>query len=84
MPEIGPAHPITYRRGIAQPLFDLVRAGESGAIIGLSGMGKSRLLQFLSRQDVQRHYLGDAAPATWLVLVECHRLAEVWEWGLYG
>ena len=68
---------------IAEPLFDLVRAGESGAVVGLPGMGKSRLLQFLSRQDVQRHYLGDAAPATWLVLVDCNRLAEVSEWGLY-
>ena len=46
-------------------------------------MGKSRLLQFLLRADVQQHYLGDAAATTWLVLADCNRLAETSEWGLY-
>lgn len=83
MPEIGPEHPLSYRQEIATSLFDLLRGGESGAVVGPASMGKSRLLQFLLRADVQQHYLGDAAAATWLILVDCHRLAAVSEWGLY-
>lgn len=83
MPEIGPQHPLTYRQEIAAPLFDLLASGESAAVVGPASMGKSRLLQFLLRSDVQQHYLGDAAPNTWLVLVDCNRLVEISEWGLY-
>lgn len=83
MPEIGPEHPLAYRAEIAAPLFDLLRASESVAIIGPASMGKSRLLQFLLRANVQQHYLGDAAATTWLVLADCNRLAEASEWGLY-
>lgn len=83
MPEISPQHPLTYRREIAAPLFDLVRSGESVAVVGPASMGKSRLLQFLLRPDVQQHYLGDTAANTWLVLVDGHRYEERSEWGLY-
>ncbi len=83
MSEIGPQHPLTYRQEVAAPLFDLLRSGESAAVVGPASMGKSRLLQFLLRPDVQQHYLGDAAVRTWLLLVDCHRLAEHSEWGLY-
>lgn len=83
MPEIGPQHPLTYRQEIAAPIFDLIRANESCAIVGPASMGKSRLLQFLLRNDVQQHYLGDAAANTWLIVVDCNRLAEQSEWGFY-
>jgi hypothetical protein len=83
MPDIGPSHPLTYRQEIAAPLFDLLRSGESVAVVGPASMGKSRLLQFLLRPDVQQHYLGEAAASTWLVLADCNRLVEVSEWGLY-
>lgn len=83
MPEIGPQHPPTYRQEIAAPLFQLIRSGESAALIGSASMGKSRLLLFLQRPDVQRFYLGDAAASTWLVPVDCQRLADAGEWGLY-
>jgi len=83
MPEIGPIHPLTYRQEIAAPLFDLLRASESSAVISPASMGKSRLLQFLLRPDVQQHYLAETAATTWLVLVDCQRRAEISEWGLY-
>lgn len=83
MPEIGPHHPVSYRQEIAEPLFDLLASGESAAVVGPASMGKSRLLQFLLRPDVQQHYLGKAAGHTWLVLIDCNRLDEVSEWGLY-
>ena len=83
MPEIGPTHSLTYRQEIAAPLFNLLASGESAAVIGPASMGKSRLLHFLLRPDVQQHYLGEAAGHTWLVLVDCNRLDQVSEWGLY-
>lgn len=83
MPQNDHSHSYAYRQEIAAPLFDLVRAGESCAVVGSASMGKSRLLHFLLRPDVQQHYLGDGAAVTSLVLVDCHRLAQVSEWGLY-
>jgi hypothetical protein len=85
MPEIGPEHPLTYRQEIAKPLFDLVRAGESCAVVGSASMGKSRLLFFVFRPDVQQHYLAGAAPSTLLLMADCNRLADAAasEWALY-
>ena len=83
MPEIGPNHPLSYRQEIAAPLFDRVQAGGSCAVVGAASMGKSRLIHFLLRADVQQHYLGDNAASTRLVWVDGNRLAEVSEWGLY-
>lgn len=83
MPEIGPEHPLTYRQEIAAPIFALLHSGESCAVVGPASMGKSRLLRFLLRGDVQAHYLGDSAATTWLAPVDCHRLDKVSEWGLY-
>lgn len=83
MSDIGATHPLAYRQEIAAPLFALVQAGESCALVGSASMGKSRLLHFLLRADVQQHYLGDTFAVTWLVLVDCNRLAEISEWGVY-
>ena len=82
MPEIGPEHPITYRQELAAPLFQMLRACESGAVVGAAGMGKSRLIQFILRPDVRTHYLGDEAESFLFVQIECNRLAVVSEWGL--
>lgn len=83
MPEIGPEHPLTYRHEIVAPLFDLIRGRESCAIVGPASGGKSRLVQFILRPDVRRHYLGDDVDSTLLVLADGNRVAEVSEWGLY-
>jgi hypothetical protein len=83
MTEIGPSHPITYRQELLTPLSTCIRAWESCAIVGAASMGKSRLLQFLLRTDVRRHYLGDEAERTLLLWADCNRLAAVSEWGLY-
>ncbi|MCG8346768.1 MAG: winged helix-turn-helix domain-containing protein [Chloroflexales bacterium] len=83
MPEIGPEHLLTYRQEIAAPLFAAIRAGDSSAIAGSASMGKSRLLQFMLRPDVQQHYLGEQTANTLLILVDSNRLAAVSEWGFY-
>jgi len=53
MAEIGTQLPFTYRQEVAAPLFDLLRSGESCAVVGPASMGKSRLLQYLLRPDTQ-------------------------------
>ena len=83
MPDLAHTHHFIYRSEITSPLFHLLRGGESAAIVGSASMGKSRLLLFLLRADVQQHYLGDAADHTVLLLADCNRLAEKNDWGLY-
>jgi len=83
MTEIGPEHPITYRQEIAAPLFRNLQARDSCAVVGPSSMGKSRLLTFIQRPDVRRHYLADQADSVLLALADCNRLAEMSEWGFY-
>ncbi len=86
MPEIGPEHPLTYRQEIVGPLFQHIRDYESSALVGSASMGKSRLVKFILRDDVQRHYLGEErASGTLLVLADCNRLTgeEVSELDFY-
>lgn len=83
MPEVGPVHSMSYRREVVAPLFMAVGSGDSCALIGPSSMGKSRLLHFIMRRDVQQHYLDDRAGSTLLIVTDCNRMAEVSEWGFY-
>jgi DNA-binding winged helix-turn-helix (wHTH) protein len=83
MYEIGPEHPLTYRQEVVAPLFRHLQARDSCAVAGPSSMGKSRLIQFIQRPDVCRHYLAEQAEAVVFALADCNRLAEVSEWGFY-
>lgn len=82
-PEPGPTHPVTYRGETLAPVFALLPAGESAAVVASASMGKSRLVQFLLRPDVARHYLGDAAERLLLVWLDCNRLGDFTAWYLY-
>ncbi len=83
MPEIGTEHPITYRQEILTPIFRKLSGRESCIVIGVASMGKSRLLQFLLRDDVRSHYLGNAAATTLFLWVDSNRMAEFTAWGLH-
>jgi DNA-binding winged helix-turn-helix (wHTH) protein len=83
MTEIGPEHPVEYRREIAASLFWHLRSGDSCAVIGPASMGKSRLVRFLLRPDTQAHYLSEAATRSLFALADCNRMAELSAWGLY-
>jgi DNA-binding winged helix-turn-helix (wHTH) protein len=83
MSEIGPTHPVTYRAETLAPVFALLPAGESTAVIASASMGKSRLVQFLLREDVARHYLGEKADSLLLVWLDCNRLGDFTAWHLY-
>lgn len=81
MSEIGPEHPLTYRREVVERLFQLIQQRESCVVIGSSSMGKSRLIEFILRAEVQRHFWPDNALL--MVNADSNRLAEKSEWGLY-
>lgn len=75
--------PINYRCEIVAPLMQRLLAGESCAIVGIAGTGKSNLVGLLARPDVQAHYLGAAHADFLFVRVDFNRLAEASEWGFW-
>ncbi|MBV7335416.1 winged helix-turn-helix domain-containing protein [Chloroflexi bacterium TSY] len=76
-------HHIDFRQEIANPLFQIIRGGESGVICGVATLGKSRFLQFLLRQDIHHHYLQEDASNTLFVWADSNRAREISEWALY-
>jgi hypothetical protein len=84
MLEIGPEHTMNYRQEVLSPLFRYVQSTESFSVIGAASMGKTRLLDFLMRADVQEHYLHENADRHWLIRVDLNRLAVKDEnWAFY-
>lgn len=53
--------PISFRQGEVLQLLNWVRAGESASVVGVSGMGKSNLFNYLLDPAVQAACLGPAA-----------------------
>jgi DNA-binding winged helix-turn-helix (wHTH) protein len=60
-------YPEHYRCAEVQTVLKAVQAGDSAAVIGLSGAGKSNLLGFLAHRV--------SAPGVKMLLVDCNRLA---------
>jgi hypothetical protein len=83
MKEFGLQHPMDYREEIAKPFFERIQRADSFAIIGGGSMGKTRLLDFVTRPEVQQYYLKDEAAHTLLLRTDCNRARKVSEWGLY-
>jgi DNA-binding winged helix-turn-helix (wHTH) protein len=75
---------IAYRAAEASQVMRWVKAGQSGCIVGLRGVGKSNFLHFLIRDDVRQNYLGFDATDFDFILVDLLALPEsaesaVWE-----
>jgi len=85
MPEKEPQHNPEYRREVLSPFFGYVKSSESCYVIGAASMGKTRLLDFLLRPDVQEFYLGkEDARKNWLIRVDLNRLPVKDEsWAFY-
>lgn len=81
--EYGPQHPLSYRQDVLRPLFERIRAGESCAVVAPASMGKTRLLDFMMRPDVQEHYLANQSDETLILRADCNRIDQLSEWGLY-
>lgn len=75
--------PVTYRTEIVAPIMRRLQAGESCAVVGAAGSGKSNLVSVLARRDVQTHYLGAAQADFLFVHVDFNRLADSSEWGFW-
>jgi len=83
MTETYNQHPLEYRAEIVMPLFDIIKAGDSCAVVGAASMGKSRLLRFLARPEVQEYYLKAQAAKMLMLGVDGNRLTQRSDWGLY-
>lgn len=83
MKEIGPEHPLSYRQPIVSRLFGYIKSADSFFVIGGASAGKTRLLDFIMRKDVQNHYLEERASTTWLIRVDLNRHHAGANWTFY-
>jgi hypothetical protein len=83
MPLVEPQHSLSFRQEVLLPLFDLIRCEESCCVIGASSMGKTRLLDFIMRTDVQTQYLGEIATKVLFIRVDMNRIGEWSDLGFY-
>lgn len=83
MKEIGPPHPLSYRKEVLERMFGCVKSADSFFVIGGASTGKTRLMDFIFRNDVQTHYLGDQAQKTWLIRVDLNRHYAKEDWHFY-
>jgi len=83
MKEIGFEHDLDYRQEVIRPLFASIKSAESCYLIGAGSIGKTRILDFIMRKDVQETYLGDKAARTLVIRLDMNRIYDFTEWGFY-
>lgn len=64
--------PLEFRAEFLAQIMPDLEAGESVSVIGGTGVGKTNLLRFMGRQDVQARYW--AEPAPWVVPIDTNAL----------
>ena len=65
-----------HRKEILKPMFDCINGAELFYVIGGPSMGKTRLLDFLMREEVQKQYIKHKeGEEVWLVRVDMNRLS---------
>ncbi len=74
---------LTYRASEARQVMDWLKAGQSGCLIGLRGVGTSNFLAFLRRDDVRQHYLGQDYSDVAFILIDLLALAKQTEAAVY-
>ncbi len=74
MLEIGPQFSPNFRQEILSRFFEYVQSAESFYVVGGAGMGKTRLLDHLTKEDVQKQYLKENASHFRLIRVDLNRL----------
>lgn len=67
--------PLTFRQELIEPLVTALRKGESCAVAGVAGVGKSELLRHLAGAEVRAYYLEEEAPWTVYLPLDSRRLA---------
>jgi hypothetical protein len=79
----GLAHSLSYRKEVLQRLFGCIKSVDSFFVIGGASSGKTRLMDFITREEVQEYYLGNRAPTTWLIRVDLNRHHANEGWNFY-
>ena len=69
--------PLTYRHLEVAVIMRCIRAGDSCAIVGTSGVAKSNLSRFLRQESVRRHYLGEDWEDYLLVHLDGNEITEM-------
>ena len=72
MGQRNPPLPISFRSELLEQVMPSLHEGECCSLIGISGVGKSNLAQFVRQRDLQSHYWND--DKTWLILVDSNSL----------
>jgi hypothetical protein len=79
----GLAHSLSYRKEVLQRLFGCIKSIDSFFVIGGASSGKTRLMDHITRDDVQQYYLGNQASTTWLIRVDLNRHHANEDWNFY-
>lgn len=74
---------LVLRRASLAHVLDCIEDAFSCSIVGLSNVGKSRLLRSLCQRDVQAASLGAQADEFVFVYVDCNMMLELSEQGFY-
>ena len=70
--------PPAYQQYDVKYVYSSLRAGQSCSLIGIGSVGKSNLMQHLTRDDVKAHHLSDKeAPYLLTVYLDPHTLIDV-------
>jgi hypothetical protein len=70
--------PADYQRDDCRFVYRSLQAGESCSLVGIGSVGKSNLMQHLTRDDVKAHHLGKAdAPYALTVYLDPHTLLHL-------
>lgn len=83
MKEFGTKHDLSYRQEILEPLFKYIQGAESFFVVGGASVGKTRLMDFIFREDVQKQYLRDQEQPTWLIRIDLNRHHAKEDWHFY-
>jgi hypothetical protein len=79
----GLEHSLSYRKEVLERLFGCIKSVDSFFVIGGASSGKTRLMDFITREKVQQYYLGSQAPTTWLIRVDLNRHHANEDWNFY-
>lgn len=83
-PMISDRYTLAYRATESRQVMGWLKAGQSGCLIGVRGVGTSNFLAFLRREDVRQHYLGQGYVNVIFVLIDPLALTEQTEVAVYS
>ncbi|MFC1936077.1 hypothetical protein ACFLYP_00260 [Chloroflexota bacterium] len=63
---------LQYRKGLVSKIFSRIRAMRSCSVVGASGMGKTRLFDYMFKEDIREHYLKEKNENCLFVRVDCN------------